>query len=349
MKESNITTEFKKKEELYDSFRERIVNLIEDLLTNSKIQVHQIESRTKSYDSLSKKVSKKDKYKDLKEITDIVGIRVISYLESEVDVIDKLIRKEFKIDDKNSIDKRILQTNEFGYRSLHIVASMDSSRIKLTEYKRYSGLKFEIQIRSILQHAWAEIEHDLGYKGKSTIPESARRSFNRMAALLESADIEFDRLKKELTQYEKEVPELIEKNPENVSINQASLASFSKTNPTLEKVRKYIRENCNAKFDQPDTYSDYIKAFDFFQVETIKQLQEFINDNEHHYIEFVKEFIGSSISKHLSHNLPIFWLQHFMAAKTEDLDIIDKYMSLDDHRISGRPKEYLDTYIKTKK
>jgi putative GTP pyrophosphokinase len=344
----DIIIDFKDKEELYDSFRERIVNLLEDLLSNSKIVIHQIDSRTKSFDSISKKIQKKDKYGNLNEITDIVGIRIITYLESEVDIIDELIRKEFDIDDENSIDKRILQTNEFGYRSLHIVAKLENSRLKLTEYRRYKSLKFEIQIRSILQHAWAEIEHDLGYKGKSAIPQSSIRTFNRMAALLESADIEFDRLKKELTKYENEVPDLIKKKPEQVTLNQASLDSLNKTNKTFEKVREYVRKNCDADFTQPSSYEDYLEGFKLFKINTIKELQESIEKNSKHYISFVETFIKKGIKKNLSYSLPIYWFQHYLAAKTKDEEFINSYLNYRGTRINGVAKEFIDAYERSK-
>ena len=64
-------------------------------------------------------------------------------------------------------------------------------RMVLRENKAFEGLKCEIQIRSVLQHAWAEIEHDLGYKSELTIPKEVRRSFSRLAGLLELGDKEF--------------------------------------------------------------------------------------------------------------------------------------------------------------
>ena len=344
----DLVKEFKDKKELYDSFRERVVNLLEDLLLNSKIQFHQLNSRTKAFDSLSTKIAKKDKYTSLSEITDIVGIRIITYLESEVDNVEQLVRREFVIDEDNSIDKRLLQTNQFGYRSLHIVASLDESRLKLTEYRRYKNLKFEIQIRSILQHAWAEIEHDLGYKGKSSIPDSYVRSFNRMAALLESADIEFDRLKKELTKYEKEVPHLIEQNPEKVTINQASLDSLVKKDKTFESAREYVSSHCGAIFDKPSNYSDVIDRMELFKITNIKELQTLIDENSKDYINFIKEFIGDGISKNLSYHLPLYWFQHFLAGKTGDVDFVNKYMHYKGKNMTGKPREFIDIYNKIK-
>lgn len=343
-----LIIEYREKKDLYDSFREKVFRLIEDLVLHSNVSLHQISSRTKSFDSLSNKIINKDKYSELNEITDIVGIRIITYLESEVDTIDSLIRKEFKIDVENSYNKRLLQTNEFGYRSLHLVASLDESRLRLTEYRRYESLKFEIQIRSILQHAWAEIEHDLGYKGKSSIPDSSVRSFNRMAALLESADIEFDRLKKELTKYEKEVPGLIERSPESVTINQASIDSLVKNDKTFERAREYVRNNCGATFDEPGSYSDLIDKLELFEIKNIKELQQLIVDNSEDYIAFLKEFIGKGISKQLRYSLPLYWFQHYLAAKTEDPEFIDSYLNYKDMIIHGEPEKYIEYYRKVK-
>ena len=345
--ENKLIQNFKDNKELYDSFRERIVNLLEDLLDNSRIVIHQISSRTKTFDSLSNKIVKKDKYTDLNQITDVVGIRLITYLDSDVDKVEELVRKEFEIDTENSIDKRQLQINEFGYRSLHLVASLDANRIKLTEYLRYNGLKFEIQIRSILQHAWAEIEHDLGYKGKSAIPDSYRRNFNRLSALLESADIEFDRLKNDLTQYEQKVSDEIITAPQKVPINQASIASLIKTNPTFEEARNYVVNECNAYFDQPANYDGLIDKFTLFEIDNIGELQKSIEDNKAHFIRFVKDFIKPDITKHLSNSLPLFWYQHFLASKTQNSDFIKKYLSYKGDNIIAKPKEFIDRYNRT--
>ncbi|MCQ5042062.1 hypothetical protein NE654_13385, partial [Akkermansia muciniphila] len=71
---------------------------------------------------------------------------------------------EFIIDRDISIDKRkSLDPKRFGYRSLHYVVHIDPKYVKAQEYHKYHNLKLEIQISSILQYTWAEIEHDLGY------------------------------------------------------------------------------------------------------------------------------------------------------------------------------------------
>lgn len=149
-----IIDSYHENEGIYNSFLEKITGLLVDLLADQKLTIHQISGRTKSLESLSKKITEKgEKYNTIDDITDVVGIRIITYLESDVDLISDLIENEFNNDTENSIDKRKLKTDQFGYKSLHIVTQLSDNRSNLKEYKKYKGIKFEVQIRSILQHA----------------------------------------------------------------------------------------------------------------------------------------------------------------------------------------------------
>ena len=78
-----------------------------------------------------------------------------------------------------------LQLEErFGYQSVHYLVALKEDRTSLSEYLQYKGLIAEIQVRTILQHAWAEIEHDIQYKSSETIPQPIRRRFMQLAGLL---------------------------------------------------------------------------------------------------------------------------------------------------------------------
>jgi putative GTP pyrophosphokinase len=128
MKE-RILQEFLTNKYQLDSFKDKVVTLLHDLLHQATVAIHQMDSRTKGFDSLSKKIDKKQgKYESLHDITDLVGIRIITYLESDVDKIAELIENEFILDQKNSIDKRLLKSDQFGYKSLHIVVSLSKNR-----------------------------------------------------------------------------------------------------------------------------------------------------------------------------------------------------------------------------
>lgn len=203
----NILSEYDKTVSLYEILSRKIIALLEGLIRDEGLYVHSIRHRVKQRDSLSRKLNKPDAfYKKLGDLTDIAGVRVITYFSSDVDRVADIIRGEFTVDTEHSIDKgALLDPDRFGYLSLHYVVSLSKSYGKLPEYKQLVSLKAEIQIRSILQHAWAEIEHDLGYKSKHAIPIHMRRRFSRLSGLLELADYEFDGLRKNLRDYSEEV------------------------------------------------------------------------------------------------------------------------------------------------
>ena len=168
-----------------------ISELIKSLLISEEIKFHVVECRTKEIHSLEQKISRK-KIQTLKSITDLSGIRIILYYQDDVDKVNSLLRKNFKIDESNSIDKaEILETNEFGYLSVHYIVQLDSKRNKLPEWKSYSKLKAEVQVRTVLQHSWASISHELSYKRKIEIPKGLSRKLFRLAGLFELADEQF--------------------------------------------------------------------------------------------------------------------------------------------------------------
>ena len=129
------------------------------------IKISTMNLRIKTEEALRKKVIYKDKYTHLEDITDILGCRIITLFEKDVDSIFQLIDNTFEI--VEIVDKRKKsRTNriEFGYSSLHLVVKFTDSRCQLVEYQKYQDILFEIQLRTVLQHAWAEVEHGLGYK-----------------------------------------------------------------------------------------------------------------------------------------------------------------------------------------
>lgn len=346
MKE-DILKQFEETDLLYSNFGEKCKGIIIELLEDNSISVHYITSRTKTKTSLSKKIdSKKDKYTCLSDITDICGIRVITYLESDVNRVAELIEKEFHIDKENSIDKRKLKSDQFGYRSLHYVISLNEQRSTISENKKYKHLKLEIQVRSILQHAWAEIEHDLGYKGSIAIPENFKRNFNRLAALLETADVEFDRLKKDLTNYESELKEIINSHPNEVLIDQASLNSFVNNNKIFDQARKIITRNTGCVFFEKDDYRSELERFALFKIETIGQLESLISNHQKHYLSFVDEFTKDVREVSLNSSLPLFYFQHFLACSRNSEEFLEEYFEYGTIKMYGskQAKEFIKIY-----
>lgn len=109
-----------------------------------------------------------------------------------------LLRENFIIDAGNSFNaKNNLQENQFGYLSSHFVVSLNNGRRELPEWKEYADYKAEIQVRTVLQHAWAAISHELEYKKTYEIPNVLKRKLFRLAWLIELADEEFQVAKKD--------------------------------------------------------------------------------------------------------------------------------------------------------
>lgn len=235
--QSTLLKEFDNSVKRYEAFCSTVVDLIKRLLAAKRIEVHSISGRCKERSSFEKKILKKSRYKALNEITDLAGIRIITHYSDDVDVIAALVEKEFDVDRQNSIDKRIaLDPDRFGYLSLHYVASLKSTRAKLQEYLDYEGLKVEIQIRSILQHTWAEIEHDIGYKNEIEVPGPIKRKFSRLAGLLELADQEFIAIRKEIDKYSKALDRQLTNSTKNIGLDAVSFEKFATRNKLSLKI-----------------------------------------------------------------------------------------------------------------
>jgi len=168
------------------------------------ILYHNIDSRSKTIESFKNKIKGGIGFKP-KEMQDLAGIRIICYVKSDVEKISNLVENTFEIDSSKSHDKsKILDENEMGYQSIHYVAKLPRSRLDAAdEMKRFANLQFEIQIRTILQHAWAEIQHDEIYKNRERLPAEVKRRFYLVSSVLESADNEFETLHNKGEKYSK--------------------------------------------------------------------------------------------------------------------------------------------------
>jgi ppGpp synthetase/RelA/SpoT-type nucleotidyltranferase len=130
-----------------------IENIIKGALKDNGVHFLTIQSRIKEEESIRSKAFEKN-YTDPDQLmTDIIGLRVIVYLESDVDKVSKIINDCFEIDNLNSIDKRLQDDiDKVGYRSLHLICKLGSTRKLAYEYKSHVKRPFEIQIRT----AWIQ-------------------------------------------------------------------------------------------------------------------------------------------------------------------------------------------------
>src|SRR5262249_24670803 len=148
------------------------------VLEKSYIPIHAIIGRAKGVGSLRGKLRKKKYTNPAAQVQDLVGVRVITYFSDDVDRVKQQFSGWVEVSAKGSRDARAeLETNKFGYRTLNLVVRLRTEQAVRPEYSTLRRRWFEIQIRSILDHAWSEIEHDVVYKSGIRYPDAVRRGF----------------------------------------------------------------------------------------------------------------------------------------------------------------------------
>jgi ppGpp synthetase/RelA/SpoT-type nucleotidyltranferase len=165
-----------------------------------------VSSRPKSLESFAEKIQRQGKnYTDpLNQLTDLCGVRVITHTLDEVDLVVEAIKQEadLRIDHKHSVDQgQKLRFSEFGYLSKHYILKLTATPRELqgsTHAKAFVGMACELQLRTLAQHSWSAIYHELGYKNEFQLPTRLERDFARAAALLEQVDLRFDDLKRRI-------------------------------------------------------------------------------------------------------------------------------------------------------
>lgn len=316
---------------VYSDFAEMLSTLINALLSSSGIQVHTITHRCKATESLAGKLSRPEKsYSALAEITDLAGLRITTYFEGDVDLVANILENEFRVDHNASIDKRkYADPDRFGYSSLHYVVQLLPARIRLSEYSRFNGLKCEIQVRSILQHAWAEIEHDLGYKSAAGVPAEVRRRFARVASLLELADDEFDQIRIALRDYEGSIATKIAKSPATVNLDLASFRALYDISSNVAKLDNSVIEASGGKLDEElDEHADrLLERLHFLGITNIEQLERIAEQNIGAVSEFVCYWITDRLGS-VSRGIGVFYLLYVLASQTKDYAAIMAYLEM---------------------
>lgn len=169
---------------------------LEDLLSDAGVTYDRVATRVKDWPSLKAKARKR--HPDgtplypvpWEDIHDVIGVRITTYHSTEIPAAIAVLRDSFRV--HRNVDKttETRVSGTFGYGSHHLILEVDDS---LDELEEYRGVVFEAQIRTVLQHAWAEFEHDIRYKrGPEELDPAVDRAFTLAAGLIELADQQFD-------------------------------------------------------------------------------------------------------------------------------------------------------------
>lgn len=264
---------------VYSKMAEIIPEKLKGFFSEAGIIVASVEHRVKSESSLEGKLKLKGgKYRDIFDITDLVGIRVITFYIDDVDKVASVLERLFEIDWENSVDKRKAhETDSFGYLSLHYICRIPEQAYFNPEHPELNKIRFEVQMRTVLQHAWANMNHDTGYKSGVEIPTIYMRNMSRLAGMLELVDDEFSRIRRELSDYRRNVQKLVASgNLDEVHLDGDSFKSYLQIGP-FDALTKRIASINQAEI-QPVDLSAFLGLFKAMGFKTLGDIASLVKD-----------------------------------------------------------------------
>ncbi|MCD6051059.1 MAG: hypothetical protein K0Q55_2462 [Verrucomicrobia bacterium] len=287
---------YSQNEALFSSLAQAVRHILEESLKQHGIAYVSVSGRSKTLGSALQKAKAKNYRMPKSEMTDLAGIRVITYTETDAKKAASVLENIFSIDRKRSVDKSlILDVNRVGYRSMHFICGFDDSRLMLIEFQQFKDLQFEIQIRTALQHAWAEIEHSRNYKLTGVLPTGLQRDLNLIAGLLEVADKQLAQLADGIDAYRKDLKRRVSKGDLHFELTTDAITLFVKQMGATHQLHKIIL--CR----NIDSYPVLIDECARFGLKQIEQLNALVTD----------DFISAQ-KKHLRENSDIGFIRDLM-------------------------------------
>lgn len=273
----DLLTQYRQLLPVYEKMAEVIPERLKGFFAEAGIIVATVEHRVKAEDSLAGKLKLKgDKYRDIFDVTDVVGIRVITFYIDDVDKVASVLERLFEIDWENSIDKRKAhEIDSFGYLSLHYICRIPESSYTVAEHPELNKIRFEVQMRTVLQHAWANMNHDTGYKSGVEIPKVYLRNLSRLAGMLELVDDEFSRIRRELSDYRRKVQNLVASgNLDEVPLDGDSFKSYLQIGPFDALMRRIA--SINQAEIQPADLSAFLHLFKAMRFTTLGDIASLV-------------------------------------------------------------------------
>ena len=323
-----ILEDYRKQRDNFLKLGDTVHTILADIVNDLGLTVLAIEHRVKEEKSLAGKLERKsDSYNTFEDITDILGCRVICFLSDEIDKIGKKVEEKFVVDWENFSDKRaLIKEDAFGYLSLHYICSLPFGDQWPDEI---CGKKFEIQIRTILQHAWSAINHDIGYKSEFGVPREIKRQFARLAGLLELADDEFVRARNNMTEYTEGIRQrIMTDDADNIQINMISLNEYVLHNKKMLKVIDDIADIAGAEISKIDPES-YVPQLAFLGIEKLGDIEKMINENYDLAMKLAKKALSAADLDIVSSSVALrFLCRAELLNKNYDFDKIVEFLKI---------------------
>ena len=302
---------------------ERLSHLADEALRHAldaqHVKVTAMEHRIKTETSLAGKLELNGgKYQTIDDVTDIVGLRVVTFYSADVDKVAAIVNEAFVVDRRNSVDKRKQhRLDSFGYNSLHYICRLPKTIVDDPEMPLLNELRFEIQMRTALQHVWSTLDHDTGYKGDVKIPHEYMRQFNRMAGMLELMDEEFSRLRNVLVDYRRQMLALEASGQlDSVDLNAETFRRYLEAHP-FDRLNQRIAAINQAEL-YPVPIMPYLLVLQDLGMETLGEVNRLVEECSDDAYRLAVSQLGATDLDILSENIGIQNLCYVYVLKQGD-------------------------------
>lgn len=275
----SLEDEYRKNTPLYERLCKELVTQIRELCQQADIKgIVLVEHRVKPWKSIINKCERQQiSPQTITEINDLAGIRIILLFRRDLPKVCSLIEVNFMVLNKEDTQER-LGSSEFGYGSIHYEITPPDSWLEVPTLKLLKGLRAELQVRTASQHVWAAASHILQYKKESDVPIPIRRTVNRVAALLETVDLEFERVLDDRLAY----------------INHIQSDGCLNEVLNTDSLRQLLDEMLppeNKLSDEP--YAALLDDLAFFNIRRINELRDILNK----WVDVLKEEEQKNLSR----------------------------------------------------
>ncbi|QVI30120.1 hypothetical protein MN2019_12970 [Mycolicibacterium neoaurum] len=263
--------QYDENEPRYDALEKEVKFALSKAIDSAGLKVHSIVGRVKEAETFLEKIVRKGYTAPFEQMVDLVGVRIVCLFIDDLNAVDDIIRGCFRVlkrEDKG----RGADPESWSYQSIHYdctLAASDSG----PRYDEIKGITFEIQVRTILQDAWATVEHYLAYKGLTTVPDALKRDFSALAGLFHIADDQFQKLSDASRQSEAEA--------EN-QLDEAAAAGGATDGPiTLNRstLKALLRQLFSDRKDSDDAqYSELVDQLAHVGITDVSTLRQAIAD-----------------------------------------------------------------------
>lgn len=255
----------------YERLAQEVAYIVEGLARKHRIEFAAVTYRAKELDSFCEKIVRKKYASPFNEVSDLSGVRIVYLYESDKEKIESLVEKSFKVVEKiDTVETR--GAEQFGYGALHYLVNVGPS-VRGPRYEELKKMTCEIQVRTVLQDAWAVIAHHLSYKQEADVPAELRRKLNALSGVIETADHQFDQVRDERLKYAARLKREIAADSReflNGSLNLDSLAEYlawkfpdrdrSSRNSIVELVEELRGLGCDTLRDVDSTIRRALRA-----------------------------------------------------------------------------------------